>query len=193
VSAILVGATLAVPRGKDVGGTFQHIPLCHSATQTGCVIAYSSFRSTIPPPANTRFGKTTAENMTAACTNPAALAGDSGELHAYLSSTGRTITGTTAPGPWITPEVPIETPWVSVPAMLTGECKSNEYATYLEVTVHPDPSGHRTSDIIGDLGAPDRIQADWGLHLVDMNLAMGNLVEVVNRQAKAWLSEHRSH
>ena len=28
VSAILLGATFAVPRGKDVGGSFQHIPLC---------------------------------------------------------------------------------------------------------------------------------------------------------------------
>src|SRR5262245_3414218 len=52
VSAILLGATLTVPRGKDVGGSFQHIPLCRSAAQIGCVIAYSSFRSTSPPPSN---------------------------------------------------------------------------------------------------------------------------------------------
>jgi hypothetical protein len=192
VSAILAGATLAVPRGKDVGGTFQHVPLCHSETQTGCVIAYSSFRSTAPPPANTRFGKTTGENMTAACTNPAALAGGSGELHAYLSTTGSTIVGTTAPKAWVTPEVPIETPWVSVPGMLTGQCKSNEYATYLEVTVHADPSGHRAGDIVGDLGAADHIQADWGLHLVDMNLAMGDLVGLVGQQSKAWSLQNRS-
>jgi hypothetical protein len=186
VSAILAGATLSVPRGKDVGGTFQHVPLCRSATQTGCVIAYSSFRSTIPPPANTLFGKTTAENMTAACTNPAALAGGSGELHAYLSTTGSMIVGTTVPKAWVTPEAPISTPWVSAPGMLTGECKSNEYATYLEVTVHADPSGHRSGDIVGDISAGDKIQANWGLHLVDMNLAMGNLVDLVGQQSKAW-------
>ena len=39
--------------------------------------------------------------MAAACVNPAALAGGSGELHAYLSSDGRTITGTTKPKPWV--------------------------------------------------------------------------------------------
>ena len=39
--------------------------------------------------------------MVAACTNPAALAGGSGELHAYLSKDGRTITGTTPPKPWV--------------------------------------------------------------------------------------------
>ena len=57
VSAILMGATLMVPKGKDTGGTFKNIPVCKSATQTGCVISFASFRSTIPPPANTLFGR----------------------------------------------------------------------------------------------------------------------------------------
>ena len=30
ISALLLGTSLAVPKGKDVGGAFQHIPLCHS-------------------------------------------------------------------------------------------------------------------------------------------------------------------
>lgn len=180
VSAILLGATLSVRRGKDVGGSFQHIPLCHSASQTGCVITYVSFRSTVPPPENTRFGRVADPQMVAACTNPAALAGGRGDLHAYLSADGRTIVGTTKPRPWVTPDRPIETPWVSVPGLLTSECRSNETATYLEVTVHADPSGARTGDIVGDL------TPDWGLHLVDFNIAMGNLVDIVGEQVKAW-------
>src|SRR5262249_27371071 len=91
VSAVLIGATLSVPRGKDVGGAFQHIPLCHSGSHIGCLVTYASFRSTTPPPANTLFGKVMDPGMAAACTNPAALAGGSGELHAYLSTDGRTI------------------------------------------------------------------------------------------------------
>jgi len=187
VSAILAGTTVAVARGKDVGATFQHVPLCHSATQTGCVITYASFRATIPPPANTLFGKVTAENQTAACTNPAALSGGSGELHAYLAEEGRTITSTTPPKPWVTgKDAPaVSTPWVSVPGLLTARCASNDNATYLEITVHPDPSGRRTDDIIGDISANGQVAANWGLHLVDMNLAMGNLVDIVGQQAKA--------
>ena len=38
ISAILLGTNIAVPKGKDVGGAFQKIPLCHAADQTGCVI-----------------------------------------------------------------------------------------------------------------------------------------------------------
>jgi hypothetical protein len=188
VSAILPGATLAVPRGKDAGGAFQRVPLCRAASQTGCVITYVSFRSTVPPPANTRFGKVPDGNMVAACTNPAALGGGRGELHAYLSTDGRTITGRIPPKPWIVPERRIDTPWVSVPGLLTGECRSNDNATYLEVTVRGDPSDPRTDDIVGDIGGNGQVLADWGLHLVDIHLTMGNLVDIVGQQAKAWLA-----
>jgi hypothetical protein len=186
VSAILAGTTLAVPRGKDVGGAFQHVPLCHAASQTGCVITYASYRATAPPPANTLFGKVTGANMTAACTNPAALSGGSGALHAYLATDGGTITATTPPKPWVVPERPIGTPWVSVPGLLTAQCTSNDNATYLEVTVHPDAAGRRTSEIVGDIVVNGQVLLNWGLHLVDMNLAMGNLVDIVGRQAKAF-------
>jgi hypothetical protein len=193
VSAILLGTTLAVPRGKDVGGTFQHVPLCRSDSQTGCVVTYASFRSTVPPPANTLFGKVADQNMVAACTNPAALGGGAGQLHAYLSRTGSTITGTMAPKPWttLTSERPIDTPWVSVPGLLTATCASNESATYLEVTVHGDPADPRVDDITGDLVANGQPLANWGLHLIDVNLSMGNLVDIVGRQAKAYAAGSR--
>jgi hypothetical protein len=189
VSALLIGATIPVARGKDVGGAFQHIPLCHAASQTGCLIAYSSFRSTSPPPANSRFGKVTDPNQEAACANPAALGGGSGTLHAYLSTGGSTITSPQPPKPWVVPEKPIATPWVSVPGLLSAQCKSNEYATYLEITVNAKPTDPRTDDIVGDLVTNGQVLKDWGLHLIDVNLTMGNLVEIVGKQAKAWRSK----
>jgi Protein of unknown function (DUF3089) len=190
VLAILAGTTIAVPRGKDTGGAFQHVPLCHSATQTGCVITFASFRSTVTPPANTLFGKVTGENMTAACSNPAALGGGSGELHAYLSTAGQTIVGATPPKAWVS-EKTIDTPWVSAPGLLTARCASNENATYLEVTVHGDPSGRRANDITGDLMLGGQVQANWGLHLVDMNLTMGNLLDIVGQEAKTFRGRGR--
>ena len=48
VSALLLGTSLQVPEGKDVGGDFQSIPLCRSKSQIGCVLAYASFRSDSP-------------------------------------------------------------------------------------------------------------------------------------------------
>jgi len=192
ISAMLMGTVVPVPKGKDVGGAFQKIPLCHSASQTGCLITFASFRSTVLPPANTLFGKVPDPNMVAGCTNPAALAGGSGELHAYLSADGRTITGTTKPKPWVVPEQPIDTPWVSVPGLLTAKCSSNDNASgYLEVTVNGNPADPRVDDIIGDIGVLPNVLANWGLHLVDVNVTMGNLLDIVGAQTKAYAAKKK--
>ena len=191
ISALLLGTSLAVPKGKDVGGAFQHVPLCRSASQTGCVIAYASFRANLPPPANTRFGRVQGDGMVAACVNPAALAGGSGELHAYLTNSAGGIIPTAEPKPWVTPPQPIPTPFVSVPGLLTAECVSNEKGSYLAVTVHGNPADPRADDIVGDIIANGQVMADWGLHLIDVNLAMGNLLEVVRQQGKAYLKQQK--
>ena len=190
ISALLLGTNLPVPKGKDVGGAFQHMPLCHSASQTGCVITYASFRSNVPPPANSRFGKVQGENMVSACTNPASLGGGSGALHSYMGTHGSGIVGNVEaePGPWVTPPRAIDTPFVSVPGMLTSECVSNDNGSYLAVTVHSDQAHPRAKDIVGDVVVGGKVQAEWGLHLVDANLAIGNLIEIVHKQAKAYAS-----
>src|SRR5713226_9452340 len=189
ISALLLGTNLPVPKGKDVGGAFQHLPLCHSAKQTGCVITYASFRSNSPPPANSRFGKVAGENMVSGCTNPAALAGGSGELHAYLGARGSgVVAAELVQKSWVTPSQPIDTPFVSVPGLLTAECVSNEKGSYLAITVHGDPSDPRTDDITGDVVVNGQVLADWGLHLIDVNLAIGNLVDIVGQQSKAYLA-----
>jgi Protein of unknown function (DUF3089) len=191
ISALLLGTSLPVPKGKDVGGAFKQIPVCHSASQTGCVIAYASFRSTVPPPANTRFGRVREEGMAAVCANPAALGGGSGALHSYLSAAGRGNGSSADPRPWVTPPQPITTPFVSVPGLLTAECVSNEKGSYLEITVHGNPADPRTDDIVGDVVTGGQVQADWGLHLIDVNLAMGNLLDVVRAQSKAYLAKKK--
>jgi hypothetical protein len=191
VSALLIGATVAVAEGRDVGGAFDEIPLCRSASQTGCLIAYSSYRSNVPPPADTRFGRVTTAGQEAACVNPAALGGGEGELHAYMSTPGSGGSSLTPPDPWVTPAREIETPFVSVPGLLTARCASNEFANFLEITVHGNPADPRTDDIVGDIGSRENPTASWGLHLIDMNLAMGNLVEIVRRQGEAWVASSR--
>jgi hypothetical protein len=54
------------------------------------------------------------------------------------------------------------------------------------VTVHADASGARAGDITGDLRAANGVQANWGLHLIDVNLSMGNLLDIVAQESKAW-------
>jgi hypothetical protein len=187
VSAILMGWTVPVPKGKDVGGAFKNIPLCRSAEQTGCLITFATFRSTIPPPANTLFGRVDDDGLEAACTNPAALSGGGGTLHAYLTGQGSLIaTAGAQKHVWVKDAAAMETPFVSVPGLLSAECTSNEHANFLKITVNADPNDPRADDIPGDLGILGKPQANWGLHLIDVNLAIGNLVDIVGKQARAF-------
>lgn len=185
VSALILGATLPVPKGKDVGGVFKTMPLCHAATQNGCVINFSSFRSTVPPSATTFFGKAADPAMSGSCTNPAALAGGAANLHAYLDTTGQTITSKPATKPWAEGKT-VDTPWVSVPGLLTGKCVTKDDTTYLEITVNGNPSDPRVDEITGDIGPAANPSAQWGLHLIDVNLTMGDLLDVVAQQIKAY-------
>ncbi|MBN1664654.1 MAG: DUF3089 domain-containing protein [Deltaproteobacteria bacterium] len=186
ISAILIGANVMVARNKDVGGTFKHMPLCHKKDDTGCVIAYSSFRSTIPPPEKSRYGLNKGD-LVAACANPAALEGGSGELHSYLQTAPSGLITTDKPFSWVTPPKPISTPFVSVPGLLKAKCVTDDRLSYLEVAVQADPKDPRTDDIIGDVIVGGKVLTDWGLHVIDMHLAMGNFLDIVNHQAKAYL------
>ena len=188
VGAYILGATFLTPKGKDVGGQFKQIPLCRKAGQIGCVVNYSAFRSTVTPPGNTLFGHSADPAMSGSCTNPVTLGDGSAQLRAYLSGGGRMIAmGGGALKPWATDKT-VDTPFVSVPGLLTAQCKTNEFATYLEITVNGDPADPRVDDITGDLGAAAKPLANWGLHLIDVNLAMGNLLDLVEAQSKVYRS-----
>ena len=189
VSALILGSNLGVDKGKDTG-VFKTIPLCKSATQTGCAISYVTFRDTIPPPANSRFGKVLNPAMDAACTNPAALAGGSGELKAYLAN-GQNIASSAAAVPtWVKGKANPATPFVTLPGLITGQCISKDGFSYLEAKVNANPADPRTDEINGDVTGPGGVVAkDWGLHLIDANIAMGNLVDIVGQQAKAYAAK----
>ena len=192
VSAVLLGASIAVPVGKDVGGAFQSMALCRRDDQVGCVITFGSFRSTLPPSARALFGRVAGAGMEAGCTNPAALGGGSGALHAYFSTTGSLIVGSAPKSHrWLPQDAPLGTPFVSVPGLLTAECINDANGSRLSITVHPDSADPRADDIPGDIGPGTPAQAQWGLHLIDVNLSMGNLIEIVTHQLAAYRARQK--
>jgi hypothetical protein len=187
VSAILMGTRLPVQKGKDTG-LFQRIPLCRSPGQTGCVIAYASFRDTVPPPANSLFGKAPGEGEIAACTNPANLApGAKGAFHAYMSNVQ--IVNSSGAVTWVKGKPNPTTPFVEAPGLLTGQCVEKNGFSYLEVHVNADPADPRTDEINGDVVQEGKVNPAWGLHLIDANLAMGNLLTIVGDEAKSYLAK----
>lgn len=176
ISAILLGGNVLVHAGLDVGGDFQHIKACTSDEQTGCVIAWSTFNAT--PPANAIFGRATEPGDDVLCTNPAALGGGSAPLKSVYPSApfapGTTIGLATQLVGAPTPSV--STPWYESDGAYSGECSSAGGAHVLSLTDAPG-APHLNA-------VPD---ATWGLHLVDANIALGNLTDLVQKQAKAFL------
>jgi hypothetical protein len=192
VSIILGGTGLQVPAGKDVGGDFKSVPLCHSTAQTGCVIAFASFRANTPPPADSLFTMSRGPGLQTACVNPAALGGGSALLKAYMQ-TGKVGMSPEAPIEWVKGGPAIPTPFVTPPGLLSAQCASNGVGNYLAITVNAVPSDPRTDDIIGDIVRNGKIDKAWGLHLLDMNLTMGNLEDDIDAQSKAWLAANAAH
>ncbi|MGH9051319.1 MAG: DUF3089 domain-containing protein [Acidimicrobiia bacterium] len=188
VSAILAGTSLAVPPGEDGGGDFQNIPLCRATDEVGCAISYASFRSTAPPPPDATFGRT--DTGPAACTNPAALGGGAATAEPYFETDPQRgaffeaigLAGGESPS-WVDPAsgTEIETPWVTLPDFVEAECVERDGFSYLEITVNGDPADPRIDDIGGDTAL-----ASFGLHIVDVNIVLGNIVDVVGRQAETY-------
>lgn len=184
VAAYLNGTSVLVPEGKVVGGDFQSMPLCTSASQTGCIVAYRSFRDTIGPVND--YAATSRDGMAIACVNPAAPGGGEAALHSYLTTDA--LMGGPVPE-WTTDGRKVETPFASVPGLLTGECVSNENGQYLTIRIKADPNDPRTDDITGDIYTDGKLNPDMGLHLIDINLVMGNLLDLARSQSEIWLTD----
>jgi hypothetical protein len=182
VSALLLGGNVTVAVGRDSGGDFQNIRACRRRDQTACVVAYSAFDQ--PPPPNSLFGRVgggvsartgEATGLEVLCVNPAAPGGGTGALEPYRRTTS-------FPGPIgavIGPLPPASTPWVRYPRLYTAQCESANGATWLQITDIGEPTDQRLRFQNSVLGPT------WGLHLADVNVALGNLVDLVRRQAAA--------
>lgn len=160
VSALLIGGDVTVAKGRGVGGDFHHVPACRAPAQTGCVIAYSTYLE--KPPNPSLFGRVPGGSATLGvlCTNPAALGGGTGALQPFFRQAG-------------TPA------WITYPGLYTAHCAKSGDASWLQI------------DAAGAAGDPrPRVEESlgpiWGLHVVDVNLLLGNLVDDVRREAAAF-------
>jgi Protein of unknown function (DUF3089) len=182
VSALLLGGGVTVAKGSDRGGDFQNIPACRSPKQVGCVVAFSTFDA--PVPANSRFGRTADPNLEVLCTNPADLAGGSAPIDPINP------TEPFAPGTIIAavisllgqPPITATTAWVEVRDAYQATCSSEGGANVLQITP------------LGDAPLLNAVpDATWGLHLVDANIALGDLLRLVHQQARHWHPHGHGH
>jgi hypothetical protein len=175
VSAILLGGNVTLAPGQLVGGAFAAIPACTAKGQTRCVIAYSSFLGT-GPGSESNFGvprqgvskmwdPALANEQEILCVNPAALDGRRATLHPQIPR--RDL-----------PPIPMTTsPFLAFPDLFQAQCVTDKGAAWLRVTVSPGPTDRRPL-----LSA----NPSYGLHSMDVNLALGDLLGIVRAQEAAY-------
>lgn len=193
VSAILLGGHVVVPTGKADGGgsdlkaTFQHVPACQTATDTGCVVAFSSYKPGGQVPGTSADVVRVANDLShqVLCVNPAQLLTGSAQTpldtmlytrklvggndfnpYGHISSLGQSVT---------VPNYP--TGFARYEGTLTGQCKqatdANGTVSWLDITGGDNLVGPPQPDF-------------YGLHALDFNVAAGDLRELIARQAQAW-------
>ena len=176
ISALLIGGGTTVAPGTTVNGTFKNIPTCTKPTDIGCMVAYSSYDVASPPGDNALFGKSPDGNEVA-CTNPGPLAGNAGPYHGtyFPTSINNPLLGPDSP-----PPQDAGTPFVLYRDMFQGACVIKNGSSYLEITYLGQPGDPR--------GVPPYINSGsesigFGLHLVDYNLPLEELLDIVRQQA----------
>jgi hypothetical protein len=175
ISALLMGGDVLVPQGRNVGGDFKRIPACRSPTQVACVVAFSTFNEQPPPTAI--WGRTTQPGDEVLCTDPATLAGGSAPLTPIFPS------APFAPGTTLgvasqlvgIPRPDVSTTWISAPNSYDSTCRDADGADVMLI------SPLNGAPVLTPI--PD---ANWGLHLTDANVALGNNVALVQQQFRAY-------
>ena len=81
------------------------------------------------------------------------------------------------------------TPLVENPGMISAACTTASDRSYLAITVKPSGPGAATLERALDY--LDARRPGWGLHALDINLTLGDLMEIVGRQGKAWIAQRR--
>jgi hypothetical protein len=163
------------------------VPTCERATQLHCVLAFSTFNETPPDPSI--FGRGASRvadfldlpkgpRLESACTNPAALGSNRSVpltsvvptepfAPATLIAAGLSLLGLQWPSP--------PTTFVQSNGGFTGHCSRAGGAHVLRIGSAAGTPVPRASP-----------SPEWGLHLVDANIAQGDLVKVLRRQIRAY-------
>lgn len=209
VAAYLAGGSVLVPDGSDGSAdpTAQpdlvNIPLCTNGSDLGCVVTWSTYRDRTPPPPDGIFGRPGPDGsgLVSACVSPVHVAATLGGPpvpggDVWLDATGyfpgtfdvTMLVGTSddgsadrSLGQWIDGATgSLTTPFVAVQGMVQVRCAEHNGYHYLEMRTVAVP-GVRIDDIGGDL------TPQWGMHLQDINIVMGDIGALVEAQTEAYV------
>jgi len=166
VSAVLAGHPgVPVPEDEQVGAELAATPLCRTRAQTGCAVVFATYADQDAGPGRF-FGRT--QGRAAACVHPGAPGGGAGPLRAFLPAPAGVRAG--------------DPPFIEVVGQLQAECRTDRDGSVLRVRATPGPN----AELLERTMAESVFLPSWGLHVLDMPLTQGSLLEMVDAQARAW-------
>ena len=182
--AMLAGFNVLVPQGRLVGGSFKRTPLCSRPAETGCVIAWVSFRENNPPPPGAIFGFANAPGMTVACVNPARPGSRSWERLDSIWNARWNLPVAGGPIRWSSAGPP-PAPFLRTDGLASGRCVNAGPRGYLSIRVNANPRDKRTDRVYGEVGLLGMFVPGWGMHLADIAAVQGDLIRRVEELGQA--------
>jgi hypothetical protein len=157
ISVLAIGSLgrLNRPDGAIVPDSFENIPLCHHASETGCIITFDTIvAGDLERVADSR-----------PCVDPTRLGGNPGLLASDL---------------WWENSLPfpegIETPFAGEPDFYTANCEADGYLG-IGIVEGDDRNPFIPPEVI-------QAVTGGTLHVADFNYAMGDLLRIVSTQAE---------
>jgi pimeloyl-ACP methyl ester carboxylesterase len=182
ISAHLLGGAHIAAGSNE----FDTISGCKQVTEIGCIIAYNTFLDDVPPPPDSWFGRTwhhaswsitSWEDLSwkdvvsapSLCVNPRSFTSGKAELTPYFPINED-----------VKKAFKVETPWVTYPGVIVGECINDGTFGYLSVEIRAG---------LGDLRAAhisEGFDPQSGLHGFDVNIALGDLIAAAETQSVSY-------
>ncbi len=173
--AMPIGWPIEVESGKTIGGTFTNLPACTRAGETGCVVGYRSYDGAVE--AKPGAGKPSAGHESL-CVNPSELAHGTDSYSEGVFATQRR--GSVS----LRGVADVHTPFVVFPHFYAGHCMTGPSGfRYLGVLTPPASGRDRRASPV-DMSNP-WLHGEMGYHLLDMQLAQGDLIDLVSERAAA--------
>ncbi len=173
--ALPIGGDVEVAQGETTGGSLRHVPACSRPGETGCVVAYRSYVAGYDVDPGRNAPEAGHETV---CVNPATLdaAAPRPFSRAFIPVWGgnrdrlRGVGGVT-------------TPFVMLRDFYSGDCVAGRGGfRYLAVSTSAVAGDRRESPV--DLSSR-LLRGTLGLHILDLQFAQGDLVDLVARRAAA--------
>jgi pimeloyl-ACP methyl ester carboxylesterase len=172
LAGLPIGGRVEVPPGERTGGTFSSLPVCTGAEEIGCIVAFRTYREGADvtgdahgPPAG----------LETACVNPAPPRATLSRSYFPTMILGqgalRAFEG-------------ITTPFVMMRDLYSVRCAPGAGGYWhLEISESRAPGDQRP--MLFDPMDPRFERTTLGLHVLEMYLAQGDLVDLVARKAAA--------